>query len=159
MNEEQERQPHNLIVDDVPANRKVLGDALKLMGCEILIASNGEAALRIAESALPDIILLDILMPPGIDGYEVCRRLKANDATRRIPVIFITMKDEKKSLIEGFRAGGVDYITKPFEADEVHVRVESQLEISHLTRELQEKNRELQEAIQTLKEELALMGG
>jgi DNA-binding NtrC family response regulator len=154
MNEDQAKQPQILIVDDVPANRKVLGDALRPMGCDILIASNGEAALRIAESASPDIILLDIMMPPGIDGYEVCRRLKANDITRRIPVIFITMKEEKESLVEGFRAGGVDYITKPFEAEEVHVRVESQLEISRLTRELQEKNRELHEKNTELQEEI-----
>ncbi|MFC1715539.1 sigma-54-dependent transcriptional regulator [Candidatus Poribacteria bacterium] len=147
MNEEQTKQPQILIVDDVPANLKVLRDALEPAGYNILAASNGEAALRIAGSALPDIILLDVMMPPGIDGYEVCHRLKQNEATQHIPVIFITMKDEKESLVEGFRAGGVDYITKPFEAEEVHVRVENHLEISRLTRELLEKNRELQEEI------------
>jgi DNA-binding NtrC family response regulator len=147
MDRDQRTQPQVLIVDDVPANLKVLRDALEPAGYDILAASNGEAALRIAESALPDIILLDILMPPGMDGYEVCRRLKKNHVTQHIPVIFITMKDEKESLVEGFRAGGVDYIAKPFEAEEVHVRVENHLEISRLTRELREKNRKLQEEI------------
>lgn len=147
MDRDQRIQPQVLIVDDVPANLKVLRDALEPAGYDILAASNGEAALRIAASALPDIILLDIMMPPGMDGYQVCRRLKENEATQHIPVIFITMKDQKESLVEGFRAGGVDYITKPFEAEEVHVRVENHLEISRLTRELLEKNRELQEEI------------
>ncbi len=144
---DQTNPPQILIVDDVPANLKVLRDALEPAGYDILAASNGETALRIAGSASPDIILLDVMMPPGIDGYEVCRRLKQNEETQRIPVIFITIRDEKDSLVEGFRAGGVDYISKPFEAEEVYVRVENHLKISRLTRELLQKNKELQDEI------------
>jgi len=139
-------RPKVLIVDDVPANLKVLRDALEPEGYKILGAPNGGTALRIVAGTSPDIILLDVVMP-DIDGYEVCRRLKENEATKHIPVIFVTVKDEKASLIEGFRVGGVDYITKPFEKEEVLVRVETHLKISCLTRELLQKNRELEEEI------------
>ena len=139
-------RPRVLIVDDVPANLKVLRDALEPEGHKISGAPNGETALRIAAGTLPDIILLDVVMP-DIDGYEVCRRLKENEATRHIPVIFVTVKDEKANLIEGFQVGGVDYITKPFEKEEVLVRVETHLEISRLTQELRQKNRELEAEI------------
>ena len=139
-------RPRVLIVDDVPANLKVLRDALEPEGYKISGAPNGETALRIAAGALPDIILLDVVMS-DIDGYEVCRRLKENEATKHIPVIFVTVKDEKANLIEGFRVGGVDYITKPFEKEEVLVRVETHLKISRLTQELLQKNRELEEEI------------
>ena len=112
-------QPRILIVDDVPANLKMLRDTLEPEGYEILGASNGETALRIADKALPDIVLLDIMMPNGIDGYEVCRRLKQNEVTADIPVIFITMKDEEESIVEGFDVGGIDYITKPFYEEDI----------------------------------------
>ena len=135
-----------LIVDDTPANLKILRDAIEPEGYKILGAPNGGTALRIAAGTSPDIILLDVVMP-DIDGYEVCRRLKENEATKHIPVIFVTVKDEKASLVEGFRVGGVDYITKPFEKEEVLVRVETHLKISCLTRELLQKNRELEEEI------------
>ena len=140
-------RPKVLIVDDTPANLKILRDTLEPEGYEILGASNGEDALRIAAGALPDIILLDIMMPPGIDGYEVCRRLKQNGKTTHIPVIFITILEDKESLIEGYQAGGVDYITKPIYEKEVLIRVETHLKNSLLTRELMQKNRELQEEI------------
>jgi len=139
-------RPKVLIVDDVPSNLKILRDALEPEGYKISGAPNGETALRIAAGALPDIILLDVVMS-DIDGYEVCRRLKENEATKHIPVIFVTMKDEKENLIEGFHVGGVDYITKPFEKEEVLVRVETHLEISRLTQELLQKNEELEEEI------------
>jgi len=139
-------RPRVLIVDDVPANLKVLRDALEPEGYKISGAPNGETALRIAAGTSPDIILLDVVMP-DMDGYEVCRILKENEATKHIPVIFVTMKDEKANLIEGFHVGGVDYITKPFEKEEVLVRVETHLEISRLTQKLLQKNRELEEEI------------
>ena len=136
-----------LIVDDNTANLKILRDALEPEGYIILGASNGEDALRIAPRALPDIILLDIMMP-GIDGYEVCRRLKRNKLTSHIPVIFITIKEKEESLIKGFQVGGVDYITKPFKKEELLIRVKTHLENSRLTRELLQKNRELQQEIE-----------
>ena len=132
-----------LIVDDVPANRNLLAQTLEPHGCELLLAPDGETALDLARRARPDLILLDVMMP-GLNGYETCRRLKANEATRHIPIIFITAQHETPSVIEGFRAGGVDYITKPFQMEEVLVRVETHLKISRLTRALQQKNAELE---------------
>src|SRR5947209_1445511 len=96
-----------LLVDDVPANLAVLTSALEPHGYEILAASNGAAALKVAVRARPDLILLDILMPE-LNGLETCRRLKQDEATRDIPVIFITARAEMESIVEGFRAGGVD---------------------------------------------------
>jgi len=135
-----------LIVDDAPTNLRILCDALESEGYSVLVASNGEDALRIAADAAPDIVLLDVVMP-GMDGYEVCRRLKAYEKTEGIPVIFITVRDDNSSLVESFRAGGVDYITKPFEKEEVLVRVENHLKISRLTLNLLQKNEELKEEI------------
>jgi len=141
-------RPKVLIVDDVPTNVKILRDAIKSEGYKIFVADNGEDGLRIAFGALPDIILLDILMEPGIDGYEVCRRLKQNQDTEHIPVIFITVKENKESVIESFQVGGVDYITKPFYEDEVRVRVKTHLKNSLLTQEVLQKNKELREEIE-----------
>jgi DNA-binding NtrC family response regulator len=132
-----------LIVDDTPANIDLLTAALEPRGYEILAAPGGEAGLKIAAKALPDLILLDVVMP-GRDGFAICRELKAEDATREIPVLFITAKQESASVVNGFRVGAVDYILKPFQADEVVGRVETHLKISRLTRELQRKNAELE---------------
>src|SRR5688572_13057335 len=101
-----------LLVDDVPANLDLLYKTLSLQGYGIQAASSGEVALQIVSKTPPDLILLDVSMPE-IDGFETCRRLKASEATRSIPVIFITAQHELSSAVEGFRAGGVDYITKP----------------------------------------------
>jgi DNA-binding NtrC family response regulator len=132
-----------LLVDDVHANLSVLTSALEPQGYEIFAASDGVAALQIAGKARPDLILLDILMP-GLDGLETCRRLKQDEHTRDIPVIFITARNETECVMEGFRAGGVDYVVKPFHAGEVLNRVATHLRISRLTRELREKNRALE---------------
>jgi DNA-binding NtrC family response regulator len=132
-----------LLVDDVPANLAVLTAALEPQGYEIYAAPNGTAGLQVALKARPDLILLDVMMP-GLDGLEMCRRLKQNEATRDIPVIFITARGETESVVEGFRAGGVDYVVKPFQAEEVLKRVATHLRINRLTRELLEKNRALE---------------
>ena len=132
-----------LLVDDVPENLSVLTAALEPQGYEIFAAPNGTVALQIAAKAKPDLILLDILMP-GLDGLETCRRLKQSEATRDIPVIFITARSETESVVDGFRAGGVDYVVKPFQADEVLTRVTTHLRLHRLTRELREKNRALE---------------
>jgi DNA-binding NtrC family response regulator len=132
-----------LIIDDTPANIDLLTDALEPRGHEILAAPGGEAGLKIAAKAVPDLILLDVVMP-GRDGFEICRELKADDATANIPVIFITAKQETANVLNGFRVGGVDYILKPFQAEEVVSRVETHLKLSRLTRELQAKNAELE---------------
>lgn len=150
-----------LIVDDIPANLNILRKALESEGYKISVAPSGEVALKIAARATPELILLDIVMP-GIDGFETCRQLKQNESTQDIPVIFVTAaKDETESIIEGFRVGGVDYIAKPFENEEVLVRVETQLKINRLTKELLQKNRDLEQrtieltlANQTLQQEI-----
>jgi len=133
-----------LIADDIPANLNLLSDALEPAGYNILAAPSGEVALKIAKGMRPDLILLDVIMP-GMDGYETCHQLKQDETTRDIPVIFITAKDETQSVVEGFHAGGVDYITKPFQTDEVLIRLATHMKIHHLTQELRQKNQELVE--------------
>ncbi|MEP6670839.1 MAG: sigma-54 dependent transcriptional regulator [Chthoniobacter sp.] len=135
-----------LIVDDTPTNIDLLTAALEPRGYEILAAPGGEAGLKIAAKALPDLILIDVVMP-GRDGFAICRELKADEATREIPVLFITAKQETASVVNGFRVGAVDYILKPFQAEEVVGRVETHLKISRLTRELQRKNAELEDEV------------
>lgn len=139
-----------LIVDDIPANLNVLRKALEPEGYTILGATSGEFALQIATRAIPDLILLDVMMP-GIDGFETCRRLKAEPSTANIPVIFITAKVEQEEVVTGFRVGGVDYITKPFKNEEVLARVETHLKINQLTKSLLQKNKELEEALAKVK--------
>jgi DNA-binding NtrC family response regulator len=133
-----------LVADDNPVNINVLRDALEPHGYEILAAPNGDTALKIAQRALPSLILLDIMMP-GMDGFAVCRLLKTIDATREIPVIFLTARQEMESLAEAFQAGGVDYVTKPFQAEEILIRIETHLRTRRLTRELLEKNAALEQ--------------
>ncbi len=135
-----------LIVDDIPANLNLLRQNLESSGYKVVAVPDGARALQVVERTEPDVILLDILMPE-MDGFETCRRLKANPTTADIPVIFITAKDETESVVEGFHLGGVDYITKPFKEEEVLVRVQTHLKIHRLTQELIQKNRELQAEI------------
>jgi len=132
-----------LIADDTPASLSLLASVLEPHGYEILTASSGRDALKIAERAVPDLVMLDVMMP-GHDGFAVCRTLKSEDATRDIPVIFLTSKQETKSVLQGFRVGAVDYILKPFQAEEVVTRVATHLKISRLTHELQQRNAELE---------------
>ena len=132
-----------LIADDTPASLSLLASVLEPHGYEILTASSGRDALKIAERAVPDLVMLDVMMP-GHDGFAVCRTLKSEDATRDIPVIFLTSKQETKSVLQGFRVGAVDYILKPFHSEEVVTRVATHLKISRLTHELQQRNAELE---------------
>ena len=138
-----------LIVDDIPANLNVLCQTLESEGYNIIAATSGESALQIAARIQPDLILLDIMMP-GLDGFETCRRLKATKSLADIPVIFITAKNETESLVEGFKVGGVDYITKPFQHEEVRVRVRTHLTIKQLQDRLREAKDELQKAYSQL---------
>ena len=135
-----------LIVDDIPDNLNLLCQTLESEGYSIIAAPSGEIALQIVARTQPDLILLDIMMP-GMDGFETCRRLKADERLMDIPVIFITARDETESVIEGFQLGGVDYITKPFREKEVLVRVQTHLKNHLLTQELIQKNRELEQEI------------
>ena len=110
-----------LIVDDVPDNLSVLHDALDESGYTVLVASSGEAALQRTAQALPDIVLLDAMMP-GIDGFEVARRLKASALTSHIPIIFMTGLTETEYLVAALEAGAIDYVTKPIKPKEVLAR-------------------------------------
>ena len=132
-----------LITDDTPASLSLLVSVLEPQGYEILTASNGKDALHIAAKAAPDLVLLDVMMP-GHDGFAVCRMLKREEATKDTPVIFITSRNETQSVLNGFRMGAVDYIAKPFQAEEVITRVATHLKISQLTRELRQRNAELE---------------
>jgi len=111
-----------LIVDDTPTNLEVLLDFLEDSGFKVLVAEDGESAIEGAEYSPPDLILLDVIMP-GIDGFETCRRLKTNQATQDIPVIFMTALTETVDKVRGLSLGAVDYITKPLQHEEVLARI------------------------------------
>jgi len=143
-----------LIVDDISANIGALSGALESAGHRVLATLSGAAAVKSASKARPELILLDVMMP-DMDGIETCRRLKSHAATADIPVIFITANDEMQSLVDGFRAGGVDYITKPFQLDEVLARVATHLRIHRLARDLRLRTEELERANAALQEEIA----
>jgi DNA-binding NarL/FixJ family response regulator len=111
-----------LIVDDVPDNLAVLADVLDAAGHVVLVATDGERAIETARRTTPDVILLDAVMP-GLDGFETCRRLKAAEETREIPVVFMTGLTETEHVLAGFAAGGIDYVTKPIQPAEVLARI------------------------------------
>lgn len=136
-----------LIVDDVPDNLRLLSTALALSGHEVRSAINGAVALMSAEVEPPDLILLDVTMP-SMDGFEVCRRLKEKASTADIPIIFISALGGVIDKVAAFEVGGVDYVTKPFQTDEVIARVNSQLELVRLKQQLQYKNQQLQDSLQ-----------
>ena len=138
-----------LIVDDEPTNLNLLRQTLEPQGYETLVATDGAAALDVARDAIPDLILLDVIMA-GLDGFETCRRLKGDQTTQDIPVIFITAKTEPNEIIQGFHMGGIDYITKPFYREEVLARVQTHLRTSQLTKMLLETSTELASANQEL---------
>ena len=140
-----------LLVDDNPTNLQVLFQTLEGVGCKLLVAKNGEIALSIAGKALPDLILLDIMMP-GIDGYEVCRQLKANRATSSIPVIFLSALGDTEDKVKGLQLGAVDYVTKPFQPDEVIARVNTHLTIHRLKREVESQKDQLEHELEVVSE-------
>jgi adenylate cyclase len=134
-----------LIVEDTPANIQALSATLKAKGYQISVATNGKQALDALARVQPDLILLDVMMPE-MDGFETCRRLKANEAWRQIPVIFLTAKTETADIVQGFELGAVDYVAKPFNAHELLARVTTHLTLDELRRSLAEKNAELARA-------------
>lgn len=135
-----------LIVDDTPENLQVLSATLSESGYKVRGVINGKMAVRAARSAPPDLILLDIRMP-DTNGYEVCEELKADSQTSKIPVIFISALDEVLDKVKAFQVGGEDYITKPFQVEEVVARVEHQLTIQRLQKQLIQQNQQLQKEI------------
>lgn len=134
--------PRLLIVDDVPSNIRIL---MRSLGSDfnISVATNGSDALKVAADQRPDLILLDIMMP-DMDGYEVCRRLKKDENTKKIPVIFITAKDEESDETKGLELGAVDYITKPFSISIVQARIKTHLDLKKAQEEAEQKNKELE---------------
>jgi len=134
--------PTVLIVDDTPANVGILVDYLEGRQVRVTVAQEGEEGLARAEFVQPDLILLDVMMP-GMDGFETCRRLKASNRTRDIPVIFMTALSETHDKVAGFAAGGVDYVTKPFQIDEVWARVTTHLALRSAQKRLAEQNAKL----------------
>jgi DNA-binding NtrC family response regulator len=137
---------HILLVDDQPANLGVLREMLEARGYGVVLAPNGQVALRNATHLVPDLVLLDVNMP-DLDGFEVCRRLKAEPRTADIPVVFITARDLKGDIVRGFEVGGCDYVTKPVREEEVLARVRTHLQLHRLTRELTEKNAALEREV------------
>ena len=138
-----------LLVDDNPINLQVLMETLQERGSRLLIAKDGRAALDITRKTMPDLILLDIMMPE-MDGYEVCQHLKADSATAGIPIIFLSAMDRTEDKVSGLRLGAVDYITKPFQPEEVQARVDTHLTIHRLQREVQEQRDQLEHELQTV---------
>lgn len=141
MTEDQMKPGAILIVDDTPTNLEILVDFFSEQGFDVFVAMDGQSALEQIPHARPDLILLDVMMP-GIDGFETCRRLKANEETADIPVIFMTALTETVDKVRGFSAGAVDYVTKPIQHEEVLARVTTHIRLRRLQQHLEEKERE-----------------
>ena len=142
-----------LVVDDIADNLRVLSNTLNQQGYKVRCAKDGATALKVAQKFIPDLILLDIKMP-DMDGYTVCQHLKADPATQNIPVIFLSALDDVLDKVKAFEVGGVDYITKPFQIEEVLIRAKNQLnlqlakaEINHLNQQLRQLNQQLEQKI------------
>lgn len=135
-----------LVVDDNPTNLSILVNLLRDVGLRVLVATDGESAIEQTEYVKPDLILLDVMMP-GIDGFETCQRLKANPETMKIPIIFMTALSETVDKVRGLSLGAVDYVTKPFEHEEVLVRIRTHLTLSKQRQTIEAQNLELQTEI------------
>ena len=155
MNTSADIQGNIVIVDDQPNNLRVLSGILQQAGYKVRPALDGKFALQSIHSSPPDLVLLDIRMPE-MDGYEVCRRLKADEKTREIPVIFISALHDMEDKLLAFRAGGVDYVAKPFQVEEVLARVQAHLKLYRLQCDLQsiieERTLDLRQTLESLKE-------
>lgn len=156
MNEplKKDEQANILLVDDSRANLRLLVDILTRQGYKARPVMDGEAALKAVKAQAPDLILLDIMMP-GIKGYAVCEHLKADQRFRDTPIIFISALHDSQDKIEAFAKGGVDYITKPFQPEEVLARVNTHLKIGRLQKRLQKHNSQLEEKNKQLEKALA----
>ncbi len=143
---DQERTATIMVVDDTPENLNLIRDMLQERGYRVLAFPNGRMALNAAAKNPPDIILLDILMPE-MDGFEVARRLKAAEALQEIPILFISALGDTENKVKAFAAGGVDYVTKPFQFEEVRARVETHLRLRKMSLELERHNLHLEELV------------
>lgn len=154
INELKSPDKYILIVDDIPSNLKVLGNTLHNLGYKFEFSTSGASALQWLTKKNFDLVLLDIMMPE-MDGLEVCRRIRQNPHWQNLPVLFLTAKSDKESLLEGFRIGGQDYITKPFDMQELAARVHTQLELRSKTQELNTLNEHLERIVLQRTQELA----
>lgn len=136
------KQHHVLVVDDVLENLQVVSGILSANNIDVSAATNGEQAIRAVNFDPPDLILLDISMP-DMDGYEVCKKIKENDKTKELPVIFLTARNELNDIVKGFKSGAVDYITKPFKVEELISRVNTHLELKRSRDIIQKQNQKI----------------
>ncbi|MFP4357009.1 MAG: response regulator [Puniceicoccaceae bacterium] len=150
------RKPVVLLVDDKARNLQLLGNALLKNGYDVALADSGAEALEIIAESPPDLVLLDVMMP-GMSGFDVCRRLKESEMAPNLEVIFVTAKTRKEDILEGFAAGGVDYITKPIQLPEVLARVKSQISLKFARDALRSANRDLSHVIQTQRRFLSIL--
>ncbi len=148
-----EHQATILVVDDTPTNLRVVSAFLDDAGFKVLVAEDGNAAREVIRRAQPDLLLLDVLMPDP-DGFTVCQQLKADPETQEIPIIFMTALSQTEDKVKGFEAGGVDYITKPFNQEEVLARVRTHLALRELRRQLQARTTQLEEQNSLLQAEI-----
>ena len=143
-----------LIVDDTPQNTQVLGTILLKRGYRINVARNGRHALDVIEKVLPDIILLDVMMPE-LNGFETCKILKSSKKTKDIPIIFLTAKTDTEDIVQGFDLGAVDYVTKPFNSTELLMRVQTHLDLKFSKEIIAKVNKEQKELLHILCHDLA----
>lgn len=149
--EKEENKPGKiLVVDDNTANIDVMLTFLEMEGYDISIATSGKMALHVTKHDLPDLILLDVMMP-DMDGFETCRELKKDPKTAAIPIIFVTAKKETTDIVQGFQSGGVDYISKPYRQEEVLSRVNTHLQLRHLMETQKQLINELNQALNEVK--------
>ena len=153
MNAKQFEENTILAIDDAPTNLSVLVDNLSSDTCRVLTAESAKSALNRLEHVIPDLILLDVMMPE-MDGYELCRILKRHPIYKSIPVIFLTAKSEGEDIVQGFKAGGVDYVTKPFRKVELSMRIDTHLELRNARGKIQEYARTLEDRNKRLSEML-----
>jgi len=144
-----------LIVDDIPANINVLGNTLHTIGYSFEFSTSGKAALQWLEKKEFDLILLDVMMPE-MNGFEVCEKIRENKEWNSIPIIFLTAKTDQESLLEGFKIGAQDYLTKPFDSRELAARVRTHVELRYSRKRLQNINKELEEKVKERTQELAV---
>lgn len=151
-----------LVVDDTPTNLQVMANVLNRAGYKVIVAEDSATALELAFSLKPDLVLLDVMMPE-VDGLETCRQLRAGETTKDIPVLFTTALSETRDKLRGFQAGGLDYITKPYQADEVLARVATHLTLARQKRELEalleERSRFMRIAAHDLRNPLSIITG
>lgn len=153
--ESPEKNPHDaakiLIVDDKPENIDLIMKILEPEGYTLAFATSGAKAIEVTQYFLPDLILMDVMMPPGMDGFQTCTQLKSDPLTADIPVVFVTAKNETTAIVEGFHCGGQDYIPKPFRREEVLSRVRTHVQVRLMIRKQAKLIDDLQKALAHVK--------